>query len=371
MRLLHCINTLTLGGAERLLLSLTVEQQRNAEVVVFTLGGTSRLDEKFRVAGIAVVNGTDRVGAVIGFTTAVRFIRLLRSFKPHIVHSHLPQSDLLSVLLKPRATVHFSTLHTSGQTSQNSITSKVARWAFAKVSSRSAGVIATSNSARDFALQLKLKCPVDVVLNGSDLVPDAPAVLSGKKAVCLARLHPVKGIDVLLDAFTAFAEKRSGWSLELYGQGMSLDNPDIVELVAGGNSGKLVADGRIIFCGETSDVMTVLCGADLLVSSSKGLETMPLVWVEASLAGVPIVTTRVGEWQSVVDRKDLSAEPGDRSSLERALLYYSDLDIDERIRIGADARATALREWSIKNVTAAYSTLYLRGLSRTERQLGV
>ena len=58
------------------------------------------------------------------------------------------------------------------------------------------------------------------------LAPDSILVVN------VARFHPVKGLEVLLEAFRAVAERAGGARLLLAGRGMDAGNPDLAREIA-------------------------------------------------------------------------------------------------------------------------------------------
>lgn len=105
----------------------------------------------------------------------------------------------------------------------------------------------------------------------------------------VARLHPSKGVDVLINAFLSDASLDA--TLVIVGQGQEA-----------GRLKRLAAhDSRIRFVGFREDVDAILSALDLFVSPSRE-EAMPLAVLEAMRAGLPIVATRTeGALQLLAD----------------------------------------------------------------------
>ncbi|MDH0868186.1 glycosyltransferase [Mitsuaria sp. GD03876] len=118
----------------------------------------------------------------------------------------------------------------------------------------------------------------------------------------VARLHPSKGIDLLIRAFAQYAPGHA--VLAILGEG-----PQERQLrrLAGGHPG-------IRFLGFRSDVDAALEDMDLFVSPSRE-EALPLAVLEAMRAGLPIVATRTQGLQqllgdapaTLVDCEDITA----------------------------------------------------------------
>ncbi len=106
-------------------------------------------------------------------------------------------------------------------------------------------------------------------------------------ALTVANLRPEKAYDVLLHAARLTAERSVPVRFVAAGQGPMRD-----ELEA--ERRQLGLGDRFRFAGERSDVLRLLAGADLFVLPSRH-EALPVVIMEATTAGVPLVVTSVGE----------------------------------------------------------------------------
>jgi glycosyltransferase involved in cell wall biosynthesis len=106
----------------------------------------------------------------------------------------------------------------------------------------------------------------------------------------LGRLHPTKGLHVLLRAITSIP----GAALELHVFGI----PEDAHENAYTHSLRKLANGdaRIRFCPPLASdtVPTALRGYDILAVPSQWLETGPLVVLEAFAAGIPVIASKLG-----------------------------------------------------------------------------
>jgi glycosyltransferase involved in cell wall biosynthesis len=115
--------------------------------------------------------------------------------------------------------------------------------------------------------------------------PDRPLRL-----VFLGRLDPTKGLDVLLAALGADPELKV--TLDVYGvlqgDGQAAYQQKLQALIR--------ADPRVVLKAPipADQVVTTLGAYDLVVVPSQGLETGPMVVLEAFAAGVPVLGSRLG-----------------------------------------------------------------------------
>jgi glycosyltransferase involved in cell wall biosynthesis len=131
----------------------------------------------------------------------------------------------------------------------------------------------------------------------SDEYLSASRTASTRRASCrlrigyVGRVHPVKGLRLLVSALKALP---SALPIELhaYGTARSAEEQEYlsaVRVMAGG-------DSRIIFHGELTGANRVdaFRSFDILAVPSLGLETGPLVVLEAFAAGLPVVGSNTG-----------------------------------------------------------------------------
>ncbi len=123
----------------------------------------------------------------------------------------------------------------------------------------------------------------------------------------VARLHPSKGVDVLINAFLSDGSLDA--TLVIVGQGKE----------AGRLKRLAEQDSRIRFVGFREDVDHILSALDLFVSPSRE-EAMPLAVLEAMRAGLPIVATRTdGALQLLADQTATLVAVDDPIELSAAL----------------------------------------------------
>ncbi len=111
--------------------------------------------------------------------------------------------------------------------------------------------------------------------------------------VAAGRLHEQKRFDVLLEAFAAVRRGAPAARLAVVGTGSLRGELEARAAALG------VADG-VLFAGFRADVPDVLAAADVFVLSSDD-EGLPMVVIEAMAAGRPVVATRVGAVEDLVE----------------------------------------------------------------------
>ncbi len=148
------------------------------------------------------------------------------------------------------------------------------------------------------------------------------------------RLVPAKGFDTLIDACAALAASGVAYHLDIYGEGASRDA--LAQRIASAG----LAD-RVTLTGA-GDLTEAMRAADLFVLASRR-EGFGNVIVEAMAAGLPVLATRSGGPETIIDhgRNGWLVAPDDASALGEALIRLA-RDPD-RERVVTAARYTAQR----------------------------
>jgi len=147
-------------------------------------------------------------------------------------------------------------------------------------------------------------------------------------AVVAARLMPVKGVDLLLEAWAKLKATGRAFPLRVLGDGWSAS-----ELRA--QCTALGLDDLVHFEGFVSDPAPVIAGAAVYVAPSR-MEGLPGSVIEAMALGVPVVATRVGGNVDVLENVSPAwlVPPEDPDALAQAV---------EKIRALPELEARVLR----------------------------
>jgi glycosyltransferase involved in cell wall biosynthesis len=126
---------------------------------------------------------------------------------------------------------------------------------------------------------------------------------------------------------------------------------------------RLRLEDRVTFLGYRTDAADLLNGLDLLLSTST-TEGMPLGTLQAMACGLPVVSTRSGGPQEVIDdgRDGLLVPVGDTAAIAAAVLRLA-RDGAARRTLGDRARRTVLERFTLQTMVAAYSALYDEALA--------
>lgn len=180
-----------------------------------------------------------------------------------------------------------------------------------------------------------------------------PKGLEPEKTILLVGYpYLLKGVDVLLRAFSRLAEDFPDWRLKLVG--FQLEERAVDEAA----NVPYPAD-RVAFPGPIppDEVATAMEQASIFVLPSRS-EGMGRVLLEAAFTGRPRVASSAGGIPHVIENgvDGLLVEPGSVDQLERALRKLMG-DPTLRDRLGRAARARALEEFTIEEFVRHYRKL--------------
>lgn len=355
MKVLHIINSLEIGGAESLLAGLLESWSDEHHVVV--LQGSGALGDRVRQAAASVSfigaskSSRDLMKMIVGVQRAVNKVR------PEILHSHLVQSDLVSLLVRGRGAARISSIHVASIRTNDSFRSRTTALLVARLSGAFSAAIATSDASLTYIQSLSYRCPSYVINNGTPLVERVAGDPHRVEFLSLARFHPVKQHSLLLKAFLLHLKSHPGSRLVCAGSGVDLRNPEFLRLVRS-VYGNEVEGLPIEFLGPQLEVERLFRSASACVISSSS-ETFPMVGSESCMHGVPVITTDVGGAGAFALRKEMLVRVGSVSELATAMNYLAELSVAERVTLSNESREKAERLFDIKITSAAYREVYL------------
>ena len=348
IRVLLVIKCLGYGGAERLLVDTVARGDRQSfdYEVAYVLVAEDALVPAIRADGTQV----HALGASHNWDVRwmAKLRRVLLSGRFDVVHFHLPYTAALgrlvvSSLPKSRRPAIIYTEH--------SLWNKMAlplKGLNRATIGLDQALLVVSQPAHD-ALPNALKSRARVLVHGVDLSraqalhADRDQIRRGLRAqlevpdsdllvLTVANLRPEKGYDVLLEAARRVIEMRLPIRFAAIGRGPLEEELTIRHRALGlGDSFR--------FLGQRDDVLEVLTGADIFVLASRQ-EGLPVVLMEATSVGLPIVATAVGGVPQVLtDEVDaLIVLPGRPDDLAVAIERLSS-DPALRLRLGEGAKA--------------------------------
>lgn len=221
---------------------------------------------------------------------------------------------------------------------------------------------ATSESERETIESLNLQVQVSVIPNGVDLPSngyDLKALSAGdglRTALFVGRIHPVKGLRMLVEAWTRV--RPNGWRLQLIGPDEAGHQAEIERTVR-----QLGLQHEIIFAGslEGRDKEAAFRKAELLILPSF-TENFGLVVGEALSYSVPAIATKGTPWSSLTERQCGWWVDTNTESIAHALAEATTLSPLALHEMGTRGSAFVKESFGWKKVASEFIELYKAAL---------
>ncbi|MBT3390743.1 MAG: glycosyltransferase [Chloroflexi bacterium] len=352
MYIAHMIDSLTVGGAQTLILTFAKAlREINTE---------SSIQHKFAVINLGystIQKSLEDQGAVVFTLESDRLISpkenlallgILRREKFDAVHSHLTRSNILGAVLGSLMGIpSVCTLHSTSEDPRhhNPKRYQLETWALQNFAHK---VFAVGHSVAQVHQARFQSKTIEILLNPVDEIPEiAPkarlrlrAALSGDARrpliIAVGRLLPPKGYQDLISAFAILRKTHPEAFLAIAGKGFLQD--DLAQQIE--RSG---LHGHARLLGNREDVPALLKAADIFASSSHW-EGLPLAILEAMSAGLPIVATDVGDIAHIVNaQRGLVVPPHKPKAIADALAQLLS-DPDQRRAFGKAGMVYVARE---------------------------
>ena len=363
MKILYHITELDIGGAERVLWSLSVALARKGHTVeVACLTGRGKVGEWLERDGITVHYLNAKVSRPWSLSGPLR--RVVREFRPDILHNFLFHANLLGRYVGWRERVPAVVCAVRVE----DVERPWRLWADGWTQRMMHAETCVSESARQFThrrsgipLEKLVAVPNAIDVARFDLAPGAfrseLGLAEGVPLIAtVGRLERQKGMALLLDSTASVLKDHPEARLVLVG-----DGPD--ETILKAQAEKLGIQGSAHFLGWRPDVPQILVDADVFVLASRW-EGMPNVVLEAMAARRPVVATTVGGVPELVVQGEtgLLVRPDDAAGLSESIARV--LADPERSRgMGEAGRRRAEDEFSPDRMVRRYEELYERLLS--------
>jgi glycosyltransferase involved in cell wall biosynthesis len=357
MRILHVIDTLDVGGAEKVLIALAngfAAQHEVAICCVTRIGGLAReLDSRVQAFSLGRGPGND-------YLLPWRLARHIRRTGYDVVHTHnwsvFLEGGIAGVLARVPVLIH--TVHGSYQALEAGPMQRLKRslrhWLERRVARRFRHVVAVSDSIREQIPAVvgiepeRLTTVHNGVTNGAACTQ---AAARGLTFITVGRFDAIKNHELMIQAFAKVAAQFPTAKLMLVG-----DGPHRAPLEALVDT--LGLESKVELTGFRSDVAHLLTQADVFLMSSR-YEGVSIALLEAMRAGLPAVATRVGGIPETVipDQTGLLVASEDTEGFAAAMSALA-ASPELRRQFGTAAREFQRREFSSSAMLERYGALY-------------
>jgi glycosyltransferase involved in cell wall biosynthesis len=364
---------MNLGGPAHhvTLLHLRLDRTRFNSLLVTGTLGRGEVSNMSEASPHVISHLTPHVHPLNDLRALLAMRRIVRSFRPDIVHTHTAKAGLVGRLaavlaIRPRPilvhTFHGHVLDGYFGPTQTAIYRLIERM-LGRITDRLVGVSsATVNDLVRLGVAPRSKfevVPVGLELNEFlDEDYDARARLRESLGVSdvevlvtfVGRLVPIKRVDLLVEGVEVALAEGAPVRLAIVGDGdlrVSLES-----MVASRGLGS-----SIRFLGYRRDMGAVTAATDIAVLASDN-EGTPVFLIESAAAARPAVATAVGGVADVV-RPDtgILVPPGDARALGLAIHALA-LDPERRERLGRQARERVRRRYETRRLVNDIESLY-------------
>ena len=296
MRILHLHLSREFAGSETYAASLARLQTEAGHTVALLVRDSPYLERwKLSAGAAAVLVIPAWAPGVLGWWVAKHYTR---GFAPEVMHSHLGRAHKLGNWLGKRLQVpHVGTIHLHYKAKEHAACDALVAIAKGQLAAMPDGIRAKTSVIWNW-----LPLPVQPVRKGK-----APQVFTFGS---VGRLHPQKGMDVLVRAFRQAFPHNPDVRLEIVGEG-----PERAAIMAAAEN-----DARVALLGYRNDVVGCYRRWQGYVSAAR-YEPFGLTILEAMAHHLPLVLTRTqGPTEFMAKQKGVHwAAPDDVGSLAKAL----------------------------------------------------
>ncbi|TKC17005.1 glycosyltransferase family 4 protein [Robertmurraya kyonggiensis] len=360
MKILHIISGGEVGGSREHVISLlNMYPKEQVTLLVFQEG---MLSTEAKALGINVIILKQKNRYQISVLS--QLTKYINHNHFDIVHSHGPRANLFCSLIRHNIDSKWViTLHSDPSLDfmKKGIIGKFFAWLNIYSLKKADLILAVSDRFADMVIEYGVsEDKVYTIFNGINF--DAPDVGFDRQNFNLnetdfvismiARLHPVKGHQIVLNALDKLKQKHN-LKLLLVGNGPIED--EIKHQVE-----KMGLSNHVFFLGFRKDVDSILGISDVSVLASYS-ESFPLVLLESARVKVPIISTDVGGVKKLIDSEDKGwlIPIGDEEALRIAFEDAIILKAEGKLKnIGIKLYEHASSNYSVQHLFNAINQAY-------------
>lgn len=373
-RVLHVINDLDRGGAEMALCRLVIHpisQERLASTVI-CLKDEGPLATTLRDAGVEV--HALGLRSLWNLPQAMwRLYRTMGRVAPDVVQTWLYYGDLLGGLVgcMRRVPVVWG-VRTTSLGEGNAFTTRIVRWLCARLSSHvPAAIVYAADAARKahecegyrtrqtHVIRNGVQTQTQEALEAHRHTLRHQLGIESKELVIgwVGRYNPDKDVPTFLAALALLLRQQPKARAIMIGRGLGPEQSANVVQILG-----MQGASQMILMGERPQVQECYPAFDVFVLSSR-TEAFPNVLAEAMSAGVPCVTTDVGDARWVLGDGGLVVPPCNPKAMAEAIQTMLSRP-DQRSEYARLSRQRALSSHSMEAWAHAFADLYFSLLAR-------
>src|SRR6056297_3193781 len=215
---------------------------------------------------------------------------------------------------------------------------------------------ATAKMEAEHFRSFGLKKPIAIVPNGVEIPNLASLPRPGgdrRRALFLSRIHPKKGLPVLLDAWAAIEAQRPDWELVIAGPEEVGHTAEMQALARRLGLQRVVWHDAV----QGAEKSALYRSADLFVLPTHA-ENFCLVVAEALAHEVPVITTRNAPWQGLTEHGCGWWIPLDEARLHEVIVQATAQPREALQEMGARGRTWVSRDFGWDGIAREMLSVY-------------
>lgn len=367
IKILYVITKGNFGGAQRYVFDLATNLPKEEFDVTVAMGEGDALKERLEKSGIRTIKIIGLKRDINIFGEIISFFHLIKLFKeerPHIIHLNSSKVGAIGALagrLTKVPKIIFTGHGWAFNEKRNIISRALIAFIHWLTIVATHTTIAVSKRIRDqISLFPFTKGKISIIHNGVSNIEflskeDARSELSDNKEGLwigtISELHKNKGVDFIIKAFAKIKAQHPDTHLYIIGGGEEEKN--LKSLVK-----KHSLESQIHLLGFRDNASKYLKAFDIFTLTSR-TEAFPYVPLEAGLAELPVIASRVGGIPEIISNKEngILIEPGNIFEIQFALRDLLSSE-EKRLSYGKLLSLKVRNEFSFEEMLGKTITLY-------------
>tara|TARA_B100000780_G_scaffold102373_1_gene71574 strand:+ start:30002 stop:31156 length:1155 start_codon:yes stop_codon:yes gene_type:complete len=366
---LHIITSLSIGGAETMLLRLIKHKPDLVKsTIVISLTDNGEIGRILESMGVSVISlGMHNWSSI--FKALFKLKKIIQNEKPDIIHTWMYHANILggiAAFLAKNKNIIWSIRRsefTRGESLSTYIVMRIGAM-FSNVIPKVIVCVAESGLKNHQNYGYKSDSMI-VIPNGFDLehLKHDPVVrkeirkelnIYDDEVVigCVGRFHESKGYEILIASSVEVIKLNEKVRYLLIGRDLDQQNTILMEWI-----NKTGFSDHFLLAGEKHNVADYMSAMDIYCLSSI-TEGFPNVVGEAMASALPCVVTSVGDVQKITGNNAILVQPKNKKLLSKGLCEILNMDNEKRYRMGLRGRIKIEEEYPIKLICEKYYNLY-------------
>tara|TARA_B100001250_G_C19805944_1_gene793292 strand:+ start:1699 stop:2817 length:1119 start_codon:yes stop_codon:yes gene_type:complete len=368
MRIIHIITGLHIGGAERMLEKLLIQEIDSKNTLIISLSSIGEIGANLEKLGydlVAIDLKKNLFSLIKGFFKIRRYIR---AFKPNIVQTWLYHSNLIGSLasLFLNINVVWNLRGTSIPQGFFSMTNFVIIVLSFLSYFMPKKIICCGASVKEAHRKMGFSDKKMIVIpNGYDFKNFKKNDAAGLKIRqkynvkesdiligSVGRFDPLKDHDNFIQACAMIRKHNKDIEFIIIGRDINSKNNALMSILIKHNM-----DDDIILIDEQKSLNSFYSAMDIFCLHSLS-EGFPNVLVEAMANSLPCVSTDAGEAEIILNNSEYTVRVNNPIDLSKKLLSVAELSVEKRKQLGFNNSSRVKNKYDIRKIKKIYFDLY-------------